>query len=501
VTSIRGHQMRLLIAGVIGLYVACSVVVLLVVRQAVYHQFDAALVASAGGLGTLLGEEGGAIELEFADEVMPSFEPGPAARFFQVWVEDPGAPGTQRTLERSRSLGDAQLPCRFGTVDAPETWNLELPDGRPGRAAGMQVPVDRLEEEDETGGPDPDPASMPRAIVVVAAGRESPRQTLQATAFGLGLAGVLLALGTAGLVTWSLRRGMKPVVALGRQVEQVDSGRLARRFEPATVPAELRPIVVGLNHLLERLEEAFERERRTTAVISHELRTPIAELLSATEVARKWDDDADLAGETVRTAHDIARHMERIVQTLLRISRLDFGQVTPSRDVVALRPCIEAGLQPFEADAAAKGLHVRLDIAGDVHARTDRDAFALIVGNLLSNAVAHSPEGGAIRCSAEARDSTVTLRFANRSDSIAPEDLPHVADPFWRKDGTVSDAGHAGLGLAMVRAVSGAAGIDVSFDVRDGEFVADVTLPRGHAPAATGRPASARTGDAMIRDS
>jgi two-component system sensor histidine kinase QseC len=493
--------MLLLISGVIGLYVLCSVVVFVVVRRAVYQQFDAALISKTGALGTLLGVHEGGIELEFADEIMRSFEAGRRAEYFQVWVPAPQFGGGRRILERSPSLSAGQLPCRYGSVDEPEVWSLQLPDGRAGRAAGMEVPVDLSDDDEEAlGDDDMDVADMPTAIVVVATGRETARRTLQATMLGLGLAGAILALGTAGLVTWSIRRGMEPVVALGRQVEQVDSERLAERFEPRDLPIELRPIAVGLNCLLERLEEAFERERRTAAVISHELRTPIAELRSATEVALKWDDDAALASETVRTAHDVARQMERIVHTLMRISRLDTGQIAPSQDLVPLRDCIESCLHPFEAHAAARELDVRLDIDPALHVRTDRDAFDVIVSNLLSNAVSHSPARGVIRCRADGDDATVMLEMTNSNESLTADDLSRLADPFWRKDRTSTESSHAGLGLAMVRAISSAVGIDVSFAVRDGEFVADVSMPRGQAPADAARRAAARALDETTSD-
>src|SRR5262249_9793902 len=143
----------------------------------------------------------------------------------------------------------------------------------------------------------------------------------------VGLAGslVLTLLAAAWLVAWNLERGLSPLARLGAQADAIGSESLATRFPVTGVPAELVPIGHRLNDLLARLDSAFERERRFTAAVTHELRTPIAELRSACDVALRWPEESRAS---LAEAHEVSIQMGRLVEALLELRRGETGSLS-----------------------------------------------------------------------------------------------------------------------------------------------------------------------------
>ena len=220
------------------------------------------------------------------------------------------------------------------------------------------------------------------------------------------------------------------------------------------MPAELRPIAERLNDLLARLDEAFQRERRVTADIAHELRTPIAELRALAEVGLKWPEEA-----AFQDAFQIAQRMETLVTGLLALARHESGKQPVGREPVALANLVDKVWQPIAERARGRQLDVAIEVTGDW--QTDPILLRLIVGNLLANAVEYAPNRGKIRV--VGNDSL--LEISNSTDDLTREDLPHLFERFWRKDVSRTDAGHSGLGLTLARAATAALGLELTAEM------------------------------------
>lgn len=240
---------------------------------------------------------------------------------------------------------------------------------------------------------------------------------------------------------------------------------------------------------LERIEDAALRERRLSSNIAHELRTPIAELRSLAEVAQRQPDDRESVLEFFTDARDIAIQMEGIVVNLLSLARSESGLERVSRESIRLAELVDLVWRPLARDATQKQLKVALDIAPSLVVHSDPVKLQLILANILGNAVAHSPMGSEVSCSAEQRPDAVMFTVSNAAPQLTREDLPRLFDRFWRKDSARTSGRHAGLGLALVGAFAELLGIDIDTELRchEGSGQARLTLTLGIPSEPPGR--------------
>lgn len=473
------------------------------VRAALFHDFDAALLAKARALATLARRDpGNRIEFDFAEDLMPEFERSRHPEYFEIRLED------GRVLEKSPSLGDARLAIqnpdpnsvegdrfhdpdqgrdtdregdgrherRFG--EAVRFQALELPNGRAGRAVALRF-VPQAEHEEESGHDEKaeSPPSGPWAVVVVARNTDELQELLGSLLAGLAGIGILLPVIVALMAALIVRHGLRPLDRLAREAGTIHSGTLSHRFPETGMPAELAPICTRLNDLLHRLQEAFARERRFTADVAHELRTPVAELRSTAEVALL--DPADLPGvrHAVSESLDIALQMEKLIDALLSITRCEAGIRTLNLQSVVLDDALRQAWKPIESRARTRRISVSWEIPEGTEVNTDPDLLQVILGNLLSNAVDYSTEEGRVACRAETRGEKVHLSVTNPAPDLDRDDLPHLFEPFWRKDKARSDASHTGLGLALVSAAASLLGAEPDARLSDsGQLTVEIAL-------------------------
>ncbi len=405
-------------------------------RAELVEQFDVALEARALAFGAVTGADDGHLHLAEAVNGLPGSGKGKADEYYELW--DANA----RVLARSSSLGATDLPRRTGSLERPRFWNLPLPDGRPGRAIGVE-----FKPRTDAGGRGRNPP-WSAVLMVVAGDRGNLDEALSELLAIGGVCGVLLLAATLGTVPRVLRRGLAPLARLGEQAAQIDADTLAARFPATGLPDELLPICARLNALLARLEESFARERRFSADLAHELRTPLAELRSLAECALKWPETRDTT--TDRDTLAAARQMESLVTNLLALARGEHGQLAAHREPVAVDALVRDGWRPFAARAETRGLRADLVVA-PASALADPVLLRSILANLFDNAVDYAPAGGTITITGEAGPAGVTLRVANATHDLDPADVGRLFDRFWRKEAARSGGQHTGLGLPLAR--------------------------------------------------
>ncbi|MEW6074221.1 MAG: HAMP domain-containing sensor histidine kinase [Planctomycetota bacterium] len=432
--------------------------------RALVASFDETLLSKARSVGMLLEFTGDAIEFDYSPAMMPAYEGGPEPEYFELYSD-----GIDEGF-RSATLGEADLPLRGGLPEAPERWDLVLPDGRQGRALGVRLITTAPDH------PEIPPAELPGVTVVVARSRESLDALLNTLVLGLlGAAGAAL-----GLLVWGVRigvkRGLAPIDRLAEEVTGVDATSLSRRVGTNGTPVELRPLAEKVNELLGRIEAAFARQSRMTAAMAHELRTPIAELRLAADIARRWPDDEPMAMDVVKTAADVSLRMSSAVESVMRYCWMEAGQADPELEAISLHALLEELWAPHDAPARERDVVLDNQVPEGAVTLSDRGLLSLILSNLLNNAASFA-SAGPVRASVAAHGATLTLQVANRTDHLAPEDLDHLGEPFWRKDGARTSGRHSGLGLALVRSVAGVLGHETCFSLENGEFAASLELP------------------------
>jgi signal transduction histidine kinase len=231
-----------------------------------------------------------------------------------------------------------------------------------------------------------------------------------------------------------------------------------------------------VNHLLNRVELAFERERRFSSDLAHELRTPIAELRSACEVGGRWPEDVESTRQFFSDTREIALHLEKIVTALLTVSRSEGGGTLLETSPIAMREFVLDCWQ--RAPHREKPLEFKETISPDLVVHGDPDILGIIFRNLVENAISHSQPDTRVECEAELNGNGVVLVLTNVPADLGAGDLPHVFDRFWRKDESRSDRRHIGLGLSIARALCGMAGLGLDVALTDGgRFRASILIP------------------------
>jgi two-component system OmpR family sensor kinase len=293
---------------------------------------------------------------------------------------------------------------------------------------------------------------------------------------------ILVALGLAAW--WLVGVGLRPLRRMGEVAGQIAAGDLSRRVEPDNDRTEVGRLGRSLNAMLGQIEAAFaEREagerrlRRFLADASHELRTPLASIRGYSELYRigAARDPAEVERAMARIEAESAR-MGGLVDDLLTLARVDEVR-EPAREPLDLRELLEDARD--DARAAAPERAITLTPTGAVAIEADGDALRRVFGNLLRNAVVHTPAGSPIEISLEATDAWATVSVRDHGPGLPSGGADAVFERFWRDSASRGrDDGGAGLGLAIVAALVNAHGGEVeAANAPDGGAVLTVRLP------------------------
>lgn len=287
------------------------------------------------------------------------------------------------------------------------------------------------------------------------------------------LAAALLTALVGALV---VRRGLHPVRAIARAAGRISAGQLAERIPEHDVPPELAELVTAFNAMLGRLEDSFKRLSDFSADLAHELRTPIHSLRMQTEVSLSKARHADEYRELLASNLEEYERLARIIADMLLLAKADHGLLVPQTEPLALRPLCERLIEYYGLLAE----NVSLQLVGDdITVHGDRLMLERAIGNVLVNAIHHTPAGGSIVVKVGAVDGMAELSIANTGQPIPAEALHRVFDRFVRLD---SGSEGTGLGLAIARSIVLAHGGEIA--VRVGEQATEFYLRLPHGDGA-----------------
>lgn len=272
---------------------------------------------------------------------------------------------------------------------------------------------------------------------------------------------VALAMFLTGVATWYVvRREMQPLQAIRQEASGITARRLDQRLSSAAVPAELEPLVDTLNEMLARLERSFQRLTEFSSDLAHELRTPLSNLLTQTQVTLTKARSPDEYREVLASNAEELERLSRMVSDMLFLAQADHAMVIPTREPVELAIETQAVLDFYEALASEK--HIALSLAGTGSMSGDRLMLRRALSNLLSNAIRHTPEGGAIKVVLSSAEQAVQISVSNTGDPIPAELHTRLFDRFYRVDASRERMGQgAGLGLAITDSIVRAHGGEI----------------------------------------
>ena len=263
------------------------------------------------------------------------------------------------------------------------------------------------------------------------------------------------------IVWWVVGRAIGPIERVRRQVAARRPDDLAP-LPTAGLPAEVRPLVGEMNGLLTRLSDAWDALTHFTADAAHELRSPLAALRLQAQSLQRAPDDATRAIATERLLAGIDR-ATRLVEQLLALARQEGAGEGAERVSLDLTALARNALADAEPEAARHAIALTLDApTAHVVLRADEAALAVLLRNLLGNALRHTPPGGQVRVGVREEASVIDLTVEDSGPGIAPDERARVLDRFYRVPGT---PGHgSGLGLAIVRAIAERHGAALTLD-------------------------------------
>jgi two-component system OmpR family sensor kinase len=272
---------------------------------------------------------------------------------------------------------------------------------------------------------------------------------------------------------WIAGRALEPVDRMITEVREITDGRTLHRRLPAPMEHdELGRLAETLNQMMARLERSFTALRRFTADASHELKTPLTVVRAGVEraITRPGVPPETLA-PLEETLQEVNR-MTELLDSLLTLARADEGRADLHREPVDLREIIEEAGETGEllAEHAGVGIDIRLPPEPVVVA-VDRSRMRQLALNLIENAVKYTPRGGQVSVELGGSDGRVVFTVADTGIGIAPGDLPHVFDRFWRADSArtrTSERAGTGLGLAICKWIAEAHGGTIEVQSRPG---------------------------------
>jgi two-component system heavy metal sensor histidine kinase CusS len=284
-----------------------------------------------------------------------------------------------------------------------------------------------------------------------------------------------------GVFGWiAARRGLAPVRSMANVAQTITASRLDDRLDVASLPTELTDLAQAFNAMLSRLQDSFRRLTEFSSDLAHELRTPISNLTTQTQVALSRARSADEYRDVLYSNAEEFERLSRMIADMLFLAKSDNGLIVPESESVDLAREVRDLFDYYDALVEERG--VRLALAGDGRVRGERLMLRRAISNLLSNAVNHTARGGQVDVSIATLESgSVRLAVTNRGETIAAEHLPRLFDRFYRVDPARQRLSEgAGLGLAITKSIVTAHGGTVRAFSADG-----VTRIEMEFPAAT----------------
>lgn len=280
------------------------------------------------------------------------------------------------------------------------------------------------------------------------------------------------------IVLFAVYKGHEPIRNVSRRIQNITSKDLDVRLDPQAVPIELEQLVESFNHMIERIEDVFKRQSNFSADIAHEIRTPITNLVTQTEIALSQPRSQKELEDVLYSNLEEFGRMSKMVSDMLFLAQADNNQLIPEKTALNLADEVSKVFDFFEAWAEEREVSLRFEgrtcwVSGDPL------MLRRAMSNLLSNAMRYTPKGESVVVRVKEADEQVQIVVENPGPQIAAEHLPRLFDRFYRVDPSRQRKGEgSGIGLAIVKSIVTAhqGKVSVTSDPRVTRFI--LTLPK-----------------------
>jgi two-component system, OmpR family, sensor kinase len=302
------------------------------------------------------------------------------------------------------------------------------------------------------------------------------------------LLGITLLSGAASFVGgwWLASRVVGPVHEIIDQAEAMGAGTLGRRIEADADEQEYERLITVLNSMLDRLEGAFESQRRFIADASHELRSPLTALKGEMELALRRERSDDEYRRVIRSSLQEVDRLTLLTQDLLTLARVDAGVMQPRFESIDAPDRVRNVIDRLRHVADQKNVQLTVGGAASADLLADPGLLDQLLWNLVDNAVKFTPPGGKITVAVDERPGSMVFTVRDTGPGVAGRDVERIFERFYRADQArtaSSGPGGTGLGLSIVRAITEVhGGRAVAANHPDGGAVFEVVLPTAPPP-------------------
>ena len=375
-------------------------------------------------------------------------------------------PPPPRSPPGDRLRGELQVPAKTAALFGPQTgfyfviWSHDGAVLRRSENASTGIPPPNFSDRDTL--PHLRTRGVYRELVhcsgfgdcVMAghsvAGEIGGAATLAWLLFAIG--GAVLLIGVA-VGWWLTSRAIQPIQEIGAAASRISAGKLSWRVRVTDPDNELGRLATLMNAMFARLETAFTRQQQFTSDAAHELRTPLAVMISEAQTTLARPRSSAEYRQSLEDCLDAAQQMQTLTDTLLDFTRLDTDNGASQRTEIDLAEIASHCIQQLQPAAAVRQVTLKSALA-QMPIVSVRERMQLVIINLLNNAIGYNRPGGEVVVTTKKDQIYAILRVADTGIGIGPADLSHIFERFYRADKARSHVeGHAGLGLAICKSI------------------------------------------------
>jgi len=456
--SIRKTTTSLVLAGITLLGVFMCSATYLVTRQILTSSFDHDLLLESQNVESVsrVWPDGDFyIDIDF--DVATQYNEG-GTRFFQAWDIE-----ANEVIDQSPMLEEAGIELPYPSIQSSDPisfYNLELPDGKSLRVTFQHIDAQWGWLEQQPNLVVSDDISSFEAYLLVGRDRTPLNQSLTYLQYWMFSIAFFMPVISFVVVYVAVGRGLQPLFLLAKNLNNIH-GSNEKLSEAVDWPKEITPVVVTINRVLERLESSFQRERRFTSDAAHELRTPIAELRTATDVALRTQHYHNRLLTAVQHANSVSHSMANLVNAMLMLARFQQSHGTASEkslkshhetqatvevDLVTL---FNEQISCVQEKADERHITLQLNSPSDLIIHSIPGLLTPIFSNLISNAVEYTPPNQTVSFQLQRHEKRFSFTTVNSAGNITQADIDNFIQPFWRKAESRQQRDHFGLGLSI----------------------------------------------------
>lgn len=458
--SIKGRLFYWFFISSSTLLVSLGIVLYYESKNVILSSIDQTLHSKMQLLTGLLHEEHGKIEFEFSDINAGEYSIPHSGYYYKIIMNG-------KTFATSPSLVDEGFDLAPGTI---ESYNNVLRKRVYTSRGPDNEPIRVLRYDFEFLGRD-------TIIFITENLGESLRMIKTLRSFLLIIIpSCILLLSLIGL--WIAKKSLNPLIMFSSNIERITHRTLGERVEARAETKELTGIADSFNKMLDRLQNAFEAERRLIADASHELKTPVSVLKAQCDVLLQRERTKEEYREALKIVRTVSENMGRLINHLLSIARLDSGILSPQNfKTICLKDCIEKTLSLIKPIAQQRRIRIKTSLPDGMFIFGDEDSLTEAFLNLADNAVRYNRDNGTIDVVAVETGSDINITIRDTGIGIRDDDLARIFERFYRADTSRNSEG-TGLGLSIAKTIIEAQGgrINATSEIGKGSCLT-VTLP------------------------